>query len=412
VSFPCKFSINLSAARLCRFLTCIAIVAASSIAVAQAGQLDPTFASNGILADTFGGGINFASVVALQSDGKIVVGGEIGSLGAVVRLNTNGTFDNSFGSSGVVTIKFRDAENVATGLAIQSDGKIVVVGTGLPGFGQLVRLNSNGSFDTSFGRNGSVFLSVTPGVLALQADGKILITGGSMPSPVAQRFETNGQLDTSFGTGGSAPLVGLGAIALQSDGKIIIPTGGISGVVVRYNSNGSLDKAYGISGQAAILAGPGAVAIQADGRSVTAGTATSKLSLSGNTTGFDLERMSSTGTIDTTFGTRGAAITSFPNSPTAGADALVIQPNGDLVAAGQAGSQSASSFALARYLSTGKLDTTFGTGGLVTTSFGNTTASITALALQSDGKIVAAGFNGTTFPGGNSSLVVARYLGQ
>ena len=85
---------------------------------------------------------------------------------------------------------------------------------------------------------------------------------------------------------------------------------------------------------------------------------------------------------------------------------LLIQPNGDIVAGGSAGSSSRTSFALARYLSTGQLDTTFGIGGLVTTSFGPSLAGISALALQTDGKILGVGTDGA------GDLVVARYLGQ
>ena len=274
-------------------------------------------------------------------------------------------------------------------------------------------MNSDGSFDTSFGNNGVVVLASTPGVLALLSDGKLLLTGGGggTGSSIVQRYDTNGQLDTGFGTGGSAPLVGLGPIALQSDAKILIPSTGFSlaSLLVRYNTNGSLDTRFGSSGQASAVATPAAVAVQTDRNMLTAGSVVSKLSLNGNTLGFGLTRFHSDGRTDTTFGKRGSVSTTFPNSSNTGANALVIQPNGDIVAAGSAetsGNQAVSSFALARYLSTGKLDNTFGNGGLVTTSFGNAAASISAAVLQSDGKIVFVGSNG----GGD--LVVARYLGQ
>ena len=412
--FPCNFAVPVRAAHFRGLLALVVLMTAAIFAAAQAGQLDPTFANNGIFSNSFNTSPAFATAVALRSDGKIVVGGEIGNSGAIIRLNTNGTLDTSFGSGGVVTIRFRDVQNVTTGLAVQSDGKIVVAGTGLPQGGELDRLNSNGSFDSTFGSNGVVGLGNTPGFLALQTDGKILLTDAVPGSAVReiQRFQTNGQPDTSFGTGGSAALVGPGPITLQADGKILVPTDSFTGgaMVARYTSSGSLDTGFGIAGQAGAVSGLAAVAVQADGHIVSAGTGTSQVSLNGNSFVFGLERFSANGTIDTKFGTRGGVFTNFPNSAGSVANAHVIQPNGDIVAAGSAGipgTQVASTFALARYLITGKLDTSFGNGGLVTTNFGNNaTASITAIALQSDGKIVAVGSDG------GGTLIVARYLGQ
>src|SRR6202167_5105760 len=182
-----NFRINLSSTQLCRVVLAIVFAAASTFALAQAGQLDPTFATGGIFSDgTIGGG--FATTVALQSNGQIVVGGQIGTQsgdeGGVIRLNTNGALDTTFGTKGVVTIQFGEGDVVVIGVAIQSNGQIVVVGTGLPGGGQLVRLNTNGSIDTTFGTNGVVTLTITPGVLALQSNGEILVAGGGNPGNV------------------------------------------------------------------------------------------------------------------------------------------------------------------------------------------------------------------------------------
>ena len=322
-----------------------------------------------------------------------------------------------------MSIKFGDVNNSLMGMAIQSDDKIVVAGAGLGGgSGQLVRLDSDGSFDSTFGNNGFVALfPATPGPLVIQPNGQIVLVGTGLVrgvgGPEMQRFNSNGQLDTTFGKGGSVALVfGGSAIALQNDGKFLITSSGFgfgSGTLVRYNSDGSLDTGFGISGQESTLAAPG-LATEFDvpgvfvGQIVTAGSITTKASLSGNASGFALMRFDANGDIDATFGTRGGVVTSFPRLPVAAAGTIVTQPNGDIVAGGSAGSSvGRASFALARYLKTGKLDTTFGIGGLVTTSFGsNTTAVINALALQTDGKIVTAGTNGA------GDLVVARYLGQ
>jgi uncharacterized delta-60 repeat protein len=152
------------------------------------------------------------------------------------------------------------------------------------------------------------------------------------------------------------------------------------------------------------LAGPAAVAVLTNGQLVTAGTITSSASPSGTATGFGLTEFFPTGSPAFLFGSHGGTVTPFPTFGSAAAFSMAIQSNGSIVAAGTASAQN-SVFVLARYLSNGQLDNSFGTGGRVTTSFGNNNASITAIVLQSDGKIVAVGT-----AGGN--LVVARYLGH
>jgi uncharacterized delta-60 repeat protein len=390
----------------CRLLTCTALVAASTMAVAQAGHLDTSFGHNGVFTDSFNGGTVFATVVALQSDGKIVVGGEDGNFGTLIRLNANGTVDTNFGSAGTVNLRFRDVQNFVTGLAVQPNGEILVSGTGLPGGGQLYRLQSSGSIDTSFGSGGSVFIFPgNPGQIVLQPDGRIVLAESAFGVSQMQRFESNGQLDTSFGTAGTAALLNVGAIALQSDGTFLVASNPVS----KYQSNGSLNISFGILGQAPAL--PNAVsgiAVQTNTRIVTAGSIATAVGLPGSFTGFGLMRFLSSGLPDLTFGNHGGVSTAFPGIPQAAASSLAIQSNGDLVAAGSAGSSSVQSFALARYLAnTGQLDTTFGTGGLVTTGFGgNAKAFINAMVLQADGKIVVVGsVNSGTY-------TVARYLAQ
>jgi uncharacterized delta-60 repeat protein len=175
----------------------MALAIASTLALAQAGQLDPTFANNGIFSDNFNSAGGLASAVVLQSDGKIVVGGSDGSNGVVLRLNTNGTIDTSFGSAGIVTIDFRVADNIVTGLALQTDGKIVVAGTGIPGGGRLARFDANGQPDNSFGTDGETFIFPgNPGPLVILPNGDIIVLEGN----VLQRFTSNGTLDTTLAT--------------------------------------------------------------------------------------------------------------------------------------------------------------------------------------------------------------------
>jgi len=424
---------------LCAALLACVVSCLSANGRAQAGSLDPTFATHGIFTTNFSACCGAVSAVALQSDGKIVVGGQLrpsstaALLGAILRLNPNGTVDHTFGNGGVVTTSIGSTGASVGGLAIQTDGKILasVISAFLPR-GNVTRFNPNGSVDTTFGTNGSVTApSVVPtGPLVLQPDGKILMAGGEFSSGLLVRFDANGQLDTTFGQGGEAVLlVAASGIALLANGQILVSSGqtgpgpgpAISEFpgVIRYNSNGSADKTFGISGRAASVASPSTLTVQIDGAIFSAGRiftgVATPTAFTGNPTGFSLVRFSSTGGIDTTFGSHGGVITTFPTMNFGEILAVALQANGDIVAAGQAGdapsngTQFTSSFALARYLGTGQLDSTFGTGGRVTTSFGSTNvAFISGIAIQIDGKIVVAGTTGD----GVGNFAVARYLAQ
>jgi uncharacterized delta-60 repeat protein len=421
------------------------LLCVSTQAAAKAGDLDPKFGTKGIFSTTTSRAT--ANAVAIQSDGKIVIAGinvaNNNFADLLIRLNTDGTLDTSFGSGGIdnlVPPGNQSAEGFFA-LAIQSDGKIVVgAATGEQGSSVAVaRVNTDGSLDTSFGSGGftttrsagSIFFG---GGLALQADGKILVAAGFGNPSIMARFTSDGQLDTYFGTGGVVNLQNPGPtqMAVQSDGKILVASGEAgrlvlqpqppadqAGTIARYNSNGTPDKTFGASGVAASVASASALLLQSDGKIVVAGAITSKLNApqTASDIGFGLVRYNSDGSIDTKFGTGGVAITDFgANAPDSGAFAVAIQSNGDLVAAGAAavetsGSLSSSSFGLSRYTSTGKLDTTFGSHGRVITTVASGQVSwVSALAIQSDGKIVAAGTSHFNFEFTNA--YVARYLAQ
>ena len=394
-------------------LACLTLVCLSTLAMAQAGQLDPTFGNGqpGIFSfsqTTNNGSSSVATAIGLQSDGKIVVAGQIGARSGLLRLTTKGQLDSAFGTGGVVTSRIGgDINQIFTSMAIQSDDKILVTASGCPPRDELARFNADGTLDTAFGGSGIANLSFSATGVAVQSDGKILVTGTSYPNSIMARLLTTGQLDTSFGSGGLAPLIAAAsAVVQQSDGKILVASGGFNaGSLARYNTNGSLDRSFGISGDAASITPLNSVVLQSNGSIVGVGANPASLSLSGNVSGFGLERFTSSGSIDATFGTRGGVTTGFSKA-SAAANSVKIQINGDIVAAGSASTSTNSSFALARYLSTGKLDSTFGTGGLATTSFGNNSVSASSMVLQSDGKIVVAG----TVSG--SVIEVARYLGQ
>src|SRR5271167_954358 len=193
--------LNLSTRRRLGLLVSVVVVASSTFALAQAGQLDSTFGTGGVFTTNFTQtDTTMDTAVAIQSDGKIVVGGSTPGGAALARLNTNGTLDPSFGSGGIVNSSFSNLGAVVFGIAIQPNGQIVAGAAGFDG-GSVGRFNSDGSVDTTFGDDGfavSQSLNSGPGILsalALQADGKILVTGAGLIG----RYTTEGQLDTTFG---------------------------------------------------------------------------------------------------------------------------------------------------------------------------------------------------------------------
>lgn len=419
------------------------LLLASAYAMAQAGTLDTTFGTGGLF--VLPTGKTLANSVAIQSNGQILVAGtglvnnppEFADM--LVRLNTNGTLDTTFGSGGIAN---------ATGfgffgLAIQSNGSIVTVGTVSGGF-QVARFLSNGTLDPSFGSSGLTTPIVvgtagegpTSGSLALQSNGDILVVEGSGNPSLMVRYTGSGQLDSSFGTGGMVNLqyASPTQVAVESNGKILVSSGASGilgfglqppvaqpGAVTRYNSNGTVDTSFGASGTVASVASASALILQKDGKIVVAGAINSKLNapLTASDVGFGIVRYTSSGMPDKTFGTGGVVATDFGATATdSGAFALALQSNGDIVAGGAAGITTAGTFAspafaLSRYTSAGVLDTSFGTSGIVITPIGDQDepiTSVSALAIQSDGKIVATGTNKFEFDFENGYVV--RYLWQ
>lgn len=430
----------------------LALVLSSTLAFAQAGSLDTSFGTGGIFTTSFSQpDATINNAMAIQADGKIVLGGATSSGAALIRLNTNGTLDTSFGTNGQLNPAFGN-DGLVVAVLIQPNQQILAYSAGFLG-GVVGRFNPDGSLDTTFGSGGfaaSKSLNSGPGILsvmALQADGKILVTGGGLLG----RYTSTGQLDPSFGTNGIAALnasVATG-IAVQADGKILVTTGvgpqselfaapilpsPGAGAIARYNSNGTLDTNFGVSGQAACVSSASGLAIQSNGRIVVAGTITSALlttvedgvTVADNQTGFGVVRYNTNGTLDTTFnpgggiGLGGGIITGFGNNfPDGAAFAITLQSNGEIVVAGTAGASQpdgntgfvSASFALARYTTSGLLDTSFGNNGIVTTTM-DTISFVSALAIQSDGKIVAAGNTGHSVSQFIDNFAVARYLAQ
>ncbi len=361
--------------------------------------------------------------MSIQSDGKIVVAGQATAPDgspqiALARYNTDGSLDAAFGIGGIVGLPENNG-GPPIGVAIQKDGKIVTAAPAdLSVF--VFRFNADGTPDQNFGSAGRVRLGFAvgaiPGAIAVRPDDTILVA-----TDVLTRLLSSGQLDSSFGTGGVAPLLGgAEALSVLGNGNMLVTTFAFhTGGAAQYKADGSLDLSFGVVGQTPNLGQPSGIAPLSNGQFVLVGALTSGPSLAVKPQGFVVVRYNNDGTIDATFGTRGAAITEFPGNSFSGVSAVAVQPDGDIVAAGFTAAQNclcgrqASDFALARYTAGGQLDTTFGTNSLVITSFKGDSASISALAIQSDGKIVALGRDTpASFGSPNPGFILARYLSQ
>ena len=391
--------------------------------MAQAGGLDPTFGVNGIATTAN----TVADAAALQSDGKIVVAGSIPNSqnfqqGGLLRYTSNGVLDSSFGTGGKVLIAVGSTQaDTAFAVAIQTDGKIV---TAAPDGIQLTvfRFNTNGSVDNTFGTNGStaiaaagLFLGPASGSIALQPDGRILVATGQNEGGglhIVARLLANGQLDSTFGSNGAAPtFVGGDSVAVLPNGNIVVGTGSLTSA---YSPNGVVVQNFGIHGQTPGFANDvGGFVVNNNSptgtRIITAGSILTDLNITFTNTvsGFLLVSYKTNGTLDNAFGIHGGVTTPFPGNTFARAFAVALQTNGDIVAVGQTGltNTGPSDFALVRYNPDGSVDTTFGNSGFVSTPFGTSVAFANTVLIQIDGKIIAVGNS-------NNTTTLARYLGS
>jgi uncharacterized delta-60 repeat protein len=421
-----------------------------------AGDLDPTFGNGGIEITDFFGNFDFANSLALQTDGKIVLGGTTyqGAASssanfALARYNPDGSLDQAFGSGGKQASDFFGGYDQADGVAIQPDGKIVLAGIAFQSTARnsadfaLARYNPDGSLDQGFSSGGKQTTDFfgdfdQANAVAIQSDGKIVLAGYAQHDDdvftadfALARYNLDGSLDQSFGSGGKVTTAFSGGgvaygIALQPDGKLVVAGAALNGgtgaydfAVVRYNPDGTLDNGFGAGGKRTTDFFGGydyaaAVAIQADGKIVLAGTAAGQ-GTTFSTFDFALARYNGDGSLDQTFGNGGKLTTDFFGDGD-DANGVAIQADGKIVAAGSAAHTSANThLALARYNPDGTLDQTFGVGGLRTTNLrgdsGDYPDQATSVAIQGDGRIVVAAETQHDTTLSSLDFAVARYSG-
>jgi uncharacterized delta-60 repeat protein len=368
----------------------------------QAGSPSPSSPADGNLDPAFnpgGAGPNSdVLAVAMQSDGKIVItgfftsyNGDIAASDYVMRLNADGTRDTTFNAGGA------GANATVYAVAVQPDGKILIAGQFTSYNGDatasdyVMRLNADGTRDTTFNAGGSGANDYVWG-FALQPDGKILVAGnfftynGNPTSGRVMRLNTDGTSDTTFNANGLGANGSVSAVAVQPDGKIVIAglftsyngDAAASDYVMRLNADGTRDTSFNPIGTGADN-WVHAVAVQSDGKIVIGGDFAS---YNGDAAASDhVMRLHSDGTRDTNFNAGGT-----------GADATVnviaVQPDGKIVIGGSFtgynGAAGASDY-LIRLNTDGKLDTTFNPGGT------GANALVYGLAVQPDGRIVVGG---------------------
>lgn len=387
----------------------------------QQGDLDTTFGTAGKVRFNPTGNNEVASAMQLQADGKIVTAGTITYLGGafdddfiVARFNSNGSLDTSFNSSGYQTVAFGALDDYGRALQIQPDGKMLVAGyheNGSDSDFALVRFNTNGSLDTSFNITGKVTTNINGGQdqargMALQSDGKIVLTGmasfgagGLADEFVVVRYLADGSLDTSFNTTGKRLTDFSGGhdeahdVAVQADGGIVAVGyarvgGNDNFALARYLPDGSLDTSFGTGGKVHTDIGSSTqdygmgVTLQSDGKIIVCG-----YSRVGSFDAFTLVRYLSNGSLDTTFNGTGKVTTAVGTSVHSRAYSVRVQADGKIVTCGSSGHD----YAWARYQPNGTLDTALqGSGSVVTGSMG-LNSSAADLAIQSDGKVILAG---------------------
>ena len=421
-------------------LLALGLLFGTAASFAAQGDLDASFGSagNGRILESFSGAAPFAVASIVQSDGKVVIAGAARSASQmfVARYNADGSIDNSFSSDGITGIAMANGPGSAFALLQQPDGKLVITGTGQNNRAGdydivIVRLNTDGSADSTFGTNGIGQLKdggfdEFASAIIRQSDGKLLVVGSSNANRGYDfdfvRFNADGSVDTTFGTAGRLLVDFSGnddqanAMIQQPDGNIVAAgfardsNGFSSMAVVRLTSAGTLDTSFGSGGKATVPFGTlqsaaSALGLQSDGKLVLAGAVAEGTA----STDAALARLNANGSLDTSFGTGGKTSVAF-----GGKDYLsgvVVEPNGGIVASGrlQSSAPPPNDAFVARFTAAGTLDPAFGNNGKTLIDCGDIAAASNctayALSRQSDGKLVVVGYDDV-----QTRLFVARLL--
>ncbi len=410
----------------------------SSTFAQSPGALDAGFGNGGKVLIPVSSGNDYGMSLALQPNGKIILGGYThnGSNNdlLLMRFNANGTADSTFGTGGQVILPIGTGDDIGSTVALQSDGKILIGGYTHNGTDfdlLLCRFIPGGTLDATFGSGGVVITPVGTGHdylisgrgIGIQPDGKIIIggyysIGGNSYNWTLVRYNANGSLDATFGTGGivqfSTPAALYSAstgLVLQPDGKIAIGGYYYTGTttfydvcIKRFMPDGTYDASFGSGGTVTYVSNVHEyfydLNIQSDGKLIATGSRGNGM--------YDetlIIRYTSAGVLD-------SYITTNINANDDRGASVIIQPDGRIIVAGYANGGPAVpnlyDVSVLRYNTSGSLDGSFGSGGIVTTPVGNAQEFSNMALLQPNGKIVVVGYY---FTGSDYNPFLLRYHG-
>ena len=401
--------------RLLFTLLVVALGVAVPPAGADRGHDDPVYRAGSRITTDFDGRDDSIAALALQPDRKLVAAGTATVDGiirfALARYLPDGTLDAKFGGGGTVTTLIGTASS-ARAIVVQPDGKLVVAGMAtvagdISGRFALARYLPDGRLDSGFGNGGTVITDFDSRpytdlihAAVLQPDGKVVVAGETMTGNIADsqyalaRYLPDGQLDPSFdGDGKLTTEFGPGldaayTVVIQPDGKLVAAGRGTwcGPTLARYLPDGQLDPGF-VRRDGTVrtsMCAANSAALDRDGNIVLAGGTLN------STLEFAVARYRPDGTPDRSFGENGEVATRVGRQ--AGAQAIALQPDGKVIAAGYGDVGSGRyTFAVARYLPDGRLDNSLDGDGIATTDFSPETDEASAVIITDDARIVAAG---------------------
>jgi uncharacterized delta-60 repeat protein/uncharacterized repeat protein (TIGR01451 family) len=412
-----------------------------------AGSLDTSFNSTGTVTTPWSNS-DSAAAVAIDAQGRIVVAGSttidtfpIGQTGvfAVLRYLPSGALDTSFNGTGKWSLNASNAGygSAATGVAIDSHGRIVAGGFEYNGTDYdfaAVRLNPDGTLDTSFGTGGKMVTGVyvsarnIANAVAIDPQDRVILAGysqvpGSDADFAVVRLTAAGALDTTFNTTGKLAynVAGIAhddrayGVGVDSQGRIVaggyVNNGTFSDndfAVARFTPTGGIDTTFGNSGRTVTNIGYNdlAMGLAVDGQDRIVLGGYSNI-ISGSAFDFEAARYTPAGVLDTSFGIGGETRLDVTSGQSDYAQAVAIDPAGNIMMGGAANH----GFAVARLTPNGTVDPTFGNNGSRITSFSPDDAFVDGVAVDQLGRVVAAGDTRNTVSS-NEHIAVARYTGN
>lgn len=404
-------------------LSILFIIIISSALLGQANMLNVNFGANGKVITKVGDSVDWPNSIAIQSDGKIIVAGYTQSEPentdvALIRYNTNGSIDNSFGMNGKVIIDENGRNpNSAYDVKLQRDGKIVIIGDANAGSSNeilLMRFNSNGTLDNTFGINGIIrprFTSNETGIaLDFQNDNKIIIcANNNNGQTIVARFNLDGTIDNTFDTDGYVSVrvesnnTSGRDIKVLSNGKIAV-----TGFAIRdsrelmatfiLKPDGSFDNSFSLDGQIISDISNAAEVTSCSGTTIME-QSDSKILIQGTyesngppvTGAVAIIRLNQDGTYDDTFDGDGVLLSNLALGRIRLGKAF-MQQNGKILAVGSVWTDAGfPNYLVVKFNNDGSLDNSFGINGI--SSINNVShlyGTAKTFTVQSDGKVVSA----------------------